>query len=198
MSELALLALRLGFLLLLWIFIFTIIGSMRRDLVIGRRNKVRQATAAEVGSPNTRSVPMGRSAAVGAGASGFQNDAAAPVSADSAGSAGVAPGAPAPVRTPRAAPKTLAIVEGPLKGREFPLAASPLLLGRAQEASVVLDDDYASGRHARLYPQGSQWFLEDLGSTNGTFVGDERLSRAQRIDPGQRIRIGKTVMELRP
>lgn len=195
MSELALLALRLGFLLLLWIFIFTIIGSMRRDLLIGRRNKVRQATAAEVGSPNTRSVPMGQSAAVGAGASGFQNDAAASASADSAG---VAPGVPAPVRTPRAAPKTLAIVEGPLKGREFPLAASPLLLGRAQEASVVLDDDYASGRHARLYPQGSQWFLEDLGSTNGTFVGDERLSRAHRIDPGQRIRIGKTVMELRP
>lgn len=205
MSELALLALRLGFLLLLWIFIFTIVGSLRRDLVIGRRNKARLANAAEANA--NRGAPVG--AAATAGARGSQYDAAAIAGAGSPASAGVASGAgasgdgaqtgaPAPARAPRLTPKTLVILEGPLKGQEFPLAASPLLLGRAQEASVVLDDDYASGRHARLYPQGSQWFLEDLGSTNGTFVGDERLSRAQRIDPGQLIRIGKTVMELRP
>ena len=71
------------------------------------------------------------------------------------------------------------------------------MFGRAQDATVVLDDDYASGRHARLFPQGSRWFIEDLGSTNGTFVGDNQLSRAQAVEPGQRIRIGKTVLELK-
>jgi len=92
----------------------------------------------------------------------------------------------------------LVVVEGPQAGTELPLSAAPLLLGRAQEATLVLDDDYSSGRHARLFPQGSRWFLEDLGSTNGTFVDDVQLSRAQPVDVGQRIRIGKTVMELRP
>lgn len=200
MSELALLALRLGFLLLLWIFIFMIIGSLRRDLVIGRRNKARQATAAEGLATGTSSVPVTSPATAGMGLS--QYDGAASAGASPAGSsapASQAPVAAAPPRTAaRPAPKKLVILEGPLKGRDFELAASPLLLGRAQEATVVLDDDYASGRHARLYPQGSQWFLEDLGSTNGTFVGDERLNRAQRVGPGQLIRIGKTVMELRP
>lgn len=95
-------------------------------------------------------------------------------------------------------PHRLVVLEGPRAGTELPLSASPLLLGRAQEATLVLDDDYASGRHARLFPQGSRWFLEDLGSTNGTFVDENQLTRAQPVEPGQRIRIGKTVMELRP
>ena len=70
------------------------------------------------------------------------------------------------------------VTEGPLKGTTIPLAASPILLGRAQEATLVLEDDYASGRHARLFPQGSRWFIEDLGSTNGTYLADQQLTRA--------------------
>ena len=89
------------------------------------------------------------------------------------------------------------VVEGPLAGSSIPLRGQPIMFGRAQDATVVLDDDYASGRHARLFPQGSRWFIEDLGSTNGTFVGDNQLSRAQAVEPGQRIRIGKTVLELK-
>lgn len=107
------------------------------------------------------------------------------------------PAAPAASDQPPQA-RRLVVLEGQRAGTELPLSASPLLLGRAQEATLVLDDDYASGRHARLFPQGSRWFLEDLGSTNGTFVDDVQLTRAQPVDPGQRIRIGKTVMELRP
>lgn len=100
---------------------------------------------------------------------------------------------------PAAQPATsLVVIEGPRTGTVLPLASSPMLLGRAQEANLVLDDDYSSGRHARLFPQGSRWFLEDLGSTNGTFINDVQLTRAQPVEPGQRIRIGKTVMELRP
>lgn len=101
----------------------------------------------------------------------------------------------APART---AARHLVVTEGPLTGTTIELAASPILLGRAQEATLVLDDDYASGRHARLFPQGSRWFVEDLGSTNGTYLAGAQLTRALPVDPGVPVRIGKTVIELRP
>lgn len=110
-------------------------------------------------------------------------------------------GAPASVQhsgpTARPKPRRLVITEGPLVGTEVTLGSAPVMLGRAQECTVVLDDDYSSGKHARLFPQGSRWFLEDLGSTNGTWLGEEQLTRASTVEPGDRIRIGKTVLELR-
>ncbi|HEY4557593.1 MAG TPA: FHA domain-containing protein [Enteractinococcus sp.] len=96
----------------------------------------------------------------------------------------------------RALPTKLVITEGPLAGRTIPLNGQPLLIGRAQDAGLVLEDDYASGRHARLFPQGSRWFLEDLGSTNGTFVQGNQLTRTTPLEPNVPVRIGKTVMEL--
>jgi hypothetical protein len=107
----------------------------------------------------------------------------------------VAAPAPQPARRPM---RELLVVEGPLQGTTVELASSPILLGRAQESTLVLDDDYASGRHARLFPQGSRWFIEDLGSTNGTYLADTQLTRAAPVDPGVPVRIGKTVIELRP
>ncbi|MCQ2000188.1 FHA domain-containing protein [Arthrobacter zhaoxinii] len=103
--------------------------------------------------------------------------------------------APAPSKV---TPRELVVTEGPLRGTTLELSASPILLGRAQEATLVLEDDYASGRHARLFPQGSRWFVEDLGSTNGTYLGGSQLTRALPVEPGVPIRIGKTVIELRP
>ncbi|PRZ12451.1 FHA domain-containing protein FhaB/FipA [Nesterenkonia sandarakina] len=100
-----------------------------------------------------------------------------------------------PTQRPR--PRRLLVSEGPLAGTELPLGSASIMMGRAQECTLVLDDDYASGKHARLFPQGSRWFLEDLGSTNGTWLGDEQLTRASTVEPGDRIRIGKTVLELR-
>lgn len=97
----------------------------------------------------------------------------------------------------RALPSKLVVTEGPLTGRTIDLGGQPLLIGRAQDAGLVLEDDYASGRHARLFPQGSRWFLEDLGSTNGTFVQGNQLTRTMPIDLGTAVRIGKTVMELK-
>lgn len=97
----------------------------------------------------------------------------------------------------RALPSKLVVTEGPLTGRTIDLGGQPLLIGRAQDAGLVLEDDYASGRHARLFPQGSRWFLEDLGSTNGTFVQGNQLTRTMPLDLGTSVRIGKTVMELK-
>lgn len=103
--------------------------------------------------------------------------------------------APAPAKV---VAHQVVVTEGPLRGTTLDLTSSPILLGRAQEATLVLEDDYASGRHARLFPQGSRWFIEDLGSTNGTFLGGSQLTRALPVEPGVPIRIGKTVLELRP
>ncbi|MHA7270988.1 FHA domain-containing protein FhaB/FipA [Arthrobacter sp. HLT1-20] len=94
--------------------------------------------------------------------------------------------------------RQLVVTEGPLAGTTLELDGTPILLGRAQEATLVLEDDYASGRHARLFPQGTRWFIEDLGSTNGTYLGGTALTRALPVELGVPVRIGKTVIELRP
>ena len=64
------------------------------------------------------------------------------------------------------------------------------LLGRGDEADIVLEDAFASSRHAQLVPHGDVIVLEDLGSTNGTYLNDEPLRGPQPLHPGDRIRIG--------
>ncbi|MDO4255353.1 MAG: FHA domain-containing protein [Kocuria sp.] len=105
---------------------------------------------------------------------------------------------PAAVQQPqRQRPHTLVVVQGPTSGRTYELGAAPVMMGRSPDSTVPLEDDYASGRHARLFPQGSRWFLEDLGSTNGTYVNEQRLTRAVALEAGQPFRVGKSVLELR-
>ncbi|WP_439330398.1 FHA domain-containing protein, partial [Enterococcus faecium] len=62
------------------------------------------------------------------------------------------------------------MTQGPLAGARITLGNQPILLGRADDSTLVLNDDYASGHHARFVPNGDDWYLEDLGSTNGTFL----------------------------
>lgn len=181
MSELAVAALRFGLLLALWILIVSIVTSQGRDLVVGRRNKTRRPAAQSAAAP----------AAVGAAGSAASGSAA---TGPNSGGHTVHSGPPAPA--PRLA-RTLVIEKGPLAGREIDLQGQALLMGRAQDADLVLEDDYASGRHARLFPQGTRWFLEDLGSTNGTYVDGNQITRALTVGPGNSIRIGKTVMEIK-
>jgi hypothetical protein len=74
-------------------------------------------------------------------------------------------------------------------GAAYDLTAGALL-GRGDQADIVLEDSFASSRHARLVPHGDVIVLEDLGSTNGTYLNDEPLRGPQPLHPGDRIRIG--------
>ncbi|NLT56974.1 MAG: FHA domain-containing protein [Actinomycetales bacterium] len=94
-------------------------------------------------------------------------------------------------------PRVLVVTEGSLQGTTLALGQAPILIGRAPECTLVLEDDYASTRHARLFPQESGWFVEDLGSTNGTFIGRTRVEGAVPLDVGVPVRVGRTVLELR-
>jgi hypothetical protein len=93
-------------------------------------------------------------------------------------------------------PTRLVVTEGPLRGTILPLGSSPVLIGRSPGCTLVLDDDYSSSRHARLYPQGEEWFVEDLGSTNGTYLGENRVAAPTRVPTGTSVRIGHNVIEL--
>ena len=164
MSELTLTIIRLGLLVLLWIFVFSVVGVLRGDLY-GTR---------VVSRTPRKPTPAAR-----------RGDG----------------GAPAPKRPKRqphsTAPRTLVVTGGALTGTSLPLRESGTIIGRNPECALVLDDDFASGRHARIFHRDNAWFVEDLGSTNGTFVGTERLTGPVRVEAGSTLRIGKTVIELR-
>ncbi len=93
-------------------------------------------------------------------------------------------------------PTRLVVTGGPLTGTTLPLGASALLVGRSPSCTLVLDDEYSSSRHARFFPQDGQWYVEDLGSTNGTYVGDHRIDGPVPVGPGVPVRIGQNVLEL--
>jgi pSer/pThr/pTyr-binding forkhead associated (FHA) protein len=102
-----------------------------------------------------------------------------------------------PPKPRRGAPREVVIVEGANAGESVSLDGAPLLIGRGSDAAIRLDDDYVSTRHAQIAASGDQWYVEDLGSTNGTYVGSSRITQATAISIGTRVRIGKTILELR-
>jgi hypothetical protein len=102
-----------------------------------------------------------------------------------------------PQRAGRGSPRFLVVTAGALKGTSLDLAQQQITLGRANDATLVLNDDYASSRHARIFPQDGQWIVEDLGSTNGTYLDRQKVTRPTPVPLGVPIRIGKTVLELR-
>lgn len=163
MSELAVTLLRLGYLVLLWVFVLSTIGVLRRDLY-GTKITARGGKA----TPRR------------------------PVTPTSTGQAG--PRGPAQRRDQ--VPTRLVVTEGPLRGTTLPLTTSAILIGRAPSCTLVLDDDYSSSRHARIFPQGDQWWVEDLGSTNGTFLGTTRVEQPTPVLMGMHVRIGQSVVEL--
>ena len=123
-----------------------------------------------------------------------------------AGKAAARGATPAPARTAkpgrkasrgRKGPSRLVVTAGPLAGTTLPLRPSGTLIGRSPECALVLDDDYASGRHARIFQaDDGTWQVEDLRSTNGTFLGATRLTEPREVAVGSVLRIGQTVVEL--
>jgi len=104
---------------------------------------------------------------------------------------------PKPSKPQPKSARTLVVTGGPLAGTTIQLDNKPVTIGRADGSTLVVSDDYVSNNHARLRPDGDAWVLEDLGSTNGTFLDRDRVTAATKVPIGIPIRIGKTVLELR-
>lgn len=151
MQGIVLQVVRFGFLILLWLFVYAIIRSMRADL----------ASAAGTRRPATGGFRQRRRDQARGGA------------------------------------RYLVVTAGALANTRITLGDQPVLIGRADDSTLVLSDDYASERHARLSKRGDDWYVEDLGSTNGTYLDRGKVTTAVRAPLNTPIRIGKTVIELR-
>jgi pSer/pThr/pTyr-binding forkhead associated (FHA) protein len=90
------------------------------------------------------------------------------------------------------------VTAGTLAGTKITLGDVPITIGRAEDSTLVITDDYSSARHARLFARGGQWFIEDLGSTNGTYLDRTKVNGPTPVPLGVPIRIGRTSLELRP
>lgn len=112
--------------------------------------------------------------------------------------------APAPARPSarknsksKKAPTRAAVIEGSAhKGKTFTLG-DELTIGRSDNCTLVLDDAYVSQMHARIFQRGDRFVVEDLGSTNGTYLNRQRLTSPVEVQRGDRVKIGKTVLEMR-
>lgn len=170
-SQLSLTLLRLGFLALLWALVLTAIAVLRAD-IYGTRVFARGRGRTDARVMRARS-----------------STATAPARA----STGVKP-------EPRASDENkprLTVVAGPLKGTSIPLGESTVTIGRSPRATLVIEDDYCSSRHARVFLDGDTWMVEDLSSTNGTFLDDAKLTEPEAFLPGSRLTMGATSLEMR-
>jgi len=185
MSELTLLVLRLGFLILLWFFVFVIVYALRSDL-FGQRARKMPAS----GAPLAAAFPAAATAGSGRGARTRSPEP----ETEPVGQQGARPAAPhADATTPR----RLVITSGPREGLEIDLPSEQLTIGRSSESGLVIRDDYTSTHHARLMLWNDQWVIQDLDSTNGTFLEGSRVMLPTPVPPGTPVTIGTTSFELR-
>jgi len=172
MSELTLLLLRIGFLILMWFFVFGVVYSLRADLFGVRVRKLPAEATAGASAPAAAPKPAATKPA-----------SARPVNTG-----------PATVATA----KRLVITSGPKAGLELPLGTDALTIGRSSESALVIRDDYTSSHHARLLLRGDAWAVQDLDSTNGTFVAGQRVTGAPvSLSLGTPVKVGATTFELR-
>ncbi len=177
MSDLALFLVRTGFLVVMWIFVFTIISVIRADL-FGQRvvSKVAEANA-----PRVVSAPIARVA-------------------PTVGVAGLSTGAMPQLTQPqedKTEPTHLVVTEGPRAGFSLKLATTEVLIGRAKNSDLVVEDEFASTQHAKLVKLDGEWLLQDLNSTNGTFINGIKVGTPEILRVNTPVKIGKTVFELR-
>lgn len=90
----------------------------------------------------------------------------------------------------------LVVIEGPLDGTVIPLGDAQITIGRAPDSTLIIDDDYASSRHARIYPSEGSWVVEDLGSTNGTWIDRTRITTPTVLPVGAPLRVGRTTLQI--
>ncbi len=115
------------------------------------------------------------------------------------------PASPAPqVSSPPTAPhghsgeaRRLVITSGPKAGLEMQLGTEPLTIGRSNESGLVIRDDYTSTHHARLMLWSDDWVIQDLDSTNGTFLDGTRVTLPTPVPLNTPVKIGTTSFELR-
>ena len=88
----------------------------------------------------------------------------------------------------------LVVRQGPQAGMSFPITGNQIVIGREEGLDIILQDAEASRRHTRISWQGGQFIIEDLGSTNGTFVNGVQITTPQMLNPGDSIGIGQTAL----
>lgn len=179
MSELTLLVLQLGFLLLLWVFIFAIVYSLRSDLFGQRVRKLQ---------PESAGAPVAASA-FPAASSGAPTAAVSHPAAPASGPDGET------ASTENAS--RLVITSGQRAGAEFPLGRDEITIGRSSDSAIIIRDDYTSTHHARLMLWNGRWMIQDLDSTNGTFLNGSRVTVPTPIPLGATVKVGATTFELR-
>ncbi|WP_353808174.1 FHA domain-containing protein FhaB/FipA [Agromyces sp. SYSU T00194] len=176
MSELTLLVLQLSFLALMWIFVFSIVWALRSDLFGQRVRKMQTADASGQAAPATppRGTDAPRAAAASAAAAAGNGDIATTDNASK-----------------------LVITSGGKAGSEFPLGRDEITIGRSSDSSIIIRDDYTSNHHARLMLWSNQWMIQDLDSTNGTFLNGSRVTVPAAVPLGATVKVGATTFELR-
>lgn len=176
MTELTFALLKYGFLILLWVFAWLAVRSLRKDI--------------ESFSPRPSRSRQRRKRRAHQASSVAANAAAEPQRPNVS--------SPRPTAS-NSEPTLLVIIDGPLAGSSVPLNGEAITMGRSTSNTVVLDDEFVSSHHARVYPDAAsgQWAIEDLGSTNGTIVNDQRLVVPTILPPRMPVRIGATTFELR-
>jgi hypothetical protein len=189
-GELTLLLLRLAFLASLWLFIFGIVYALRSDLFGSRVQKLASESA-----PAPPASPFPAAAAQAAPSPPAPARQPPPISS-LPGGANTAQGGTPPKATTSSAGR-LVITSGPKAGEELRLNPEPLTIGRSSESGLVIRDDYTSTHHARLLLWNDEWMIQDLDSTNGTFLAGKRVSVPTQVPLNTPIRIGATSFELR-
>ncbi len=171
---------KIAFLVVLWLFVIAAVGVIRADLFGSRAAE--RAASRPPRQPRQTAQERARQQ---------QRQPEAPPQPRQQ---------PQSQQQPSHEPAALVVTEGPLTGTRIDLAASgPITIGRAPDSTLVVSDDYASSRHARIFRQDAGWILEDLNSTNGTYLGRSKVvpARPVQLPVGVPVRIGKTVIELR-
>lgn len=88
----------------------------------------------------------------------------------------------------------LVMKSAPYPDKEFPLVKDEMVIGRDTASDIVISDAEISRRHARIYKLGDSYMIEDLGSTNGSFVNGQRLTGPHTLMPGETVRFGENIM----